>query len=81
MKRIERLGRGQFSDVWKCNMKCEGQNGEMEEIDVAVKTFIDNSQPENRLNFIREAFNMKELHHDCIVKMIGISEVSSVQVQ
>lgn len=62
-------------------MKCEGQNGEMVKIDVAVKTFINDSQTENRLNFIREAFNMKELHHDCIVKMIGISEVSSVQVQ
>lgn len=62
-------------------MKCEGQNDGMEEIDVAVKTFIDNSRTGNRVNFIREAFNMKELHNVCIVKMIGISEVSSVQVE
>lgn len=73
IERIERLGRGQFGDVWKCSMKCEGQNGEMTDIDVAVKLLID---AENSSDFLREAFNMKNLQHHCIVKMIGISKVN-----
>jgi tyrosine-protein kinase len=42
-------------------------------MDVALKMFHDSSV-ENRENFLREAVVMQELHHSCIVKLLGVCQ-------
>lgn len=70
------LGQGEFGSVYRGHMKCETQNGESQQIPVAIKTLLDEHCKENRIEFLREASVMIKLSHHCIVKMIGISKVS-----
>lgn len=77
IKQIAKIGKGEFGAVWKSRMEFEGQNGEIKEIDVAVKTLID-ERKENRTDFLREANMMIKLKHHCIVQMIGISKVFKI---
>ncbi|XP_055313985.1 tyrosine-protein kinase Shark isoform X3 [Sitodiplosis mosellana] len=68
------LGQGEFGSVYKGHMKYETQNGESQNIPIAIKTLLDEHCKENRIEFLREASVMVKLSHHCIVKMIGISK-------
>lgn len=61
-------------------MKCDSASTVAQgptEIPVAIKTLHDEHCKENRAEFLREASVMIKLSHHCIVKLIGISKVST----
>lgn len=62
---IERLGSGQFGDVYK---------GKYESLNVAIKTIKINSTSDDsfKQDFLREAEIMSQFNHDHIIKLIGI---------
>lgn len=76
----EILGSGEFASVYKGIMKCDPPNTGVQDptnIPVAIKTLHDEHCKENRAEFLREASVMIKLSHHCIVKLIGISKVST----
>lgn len=77
----EKLGDGEFGSVWKGLLMCETANHEQTTIQVAIKTLHDEHCKQNRTEFLREASVMIKLSHHCIVKLIGISRVSSSHIR
>lgn len=74
----EIIGEGEFGSVYKGIL----QNREGFEEEVAVKTLRVDIAETNREEFLREAFVMMKLNHECIVKFIGIcTEPNVLMVQ
>ncbi|XP_075240731.1 proto-oncogene tyrosine-protein kinase LCK-like isoform X2 [Convolutriloba macropyga] len=60
---VEKLGKGNFGEVWKCKMKCR---------DVAVKT-LTSENAVSRQEFLREAENMNKYRHPNLVEFVCVS--------
>lgn len=80
LKRIEKkhlklgpeIGQGEFGSVVKGVYK-RHIGRKVEKVDVAIKKFHrDNIN--NQEDFLKEARTMQQLHHECIVNFLGISE-------
>ena len=76
----EILGEGEFGSVYRGTVAIgEDDNGHAEnKVPVAIKTLRDEHCKQNQADFLREASVMIKLSHHCIVKLIGISRVSTI---
>lgn len=68
---VSELGKGEFGCVYR-GLYTHNQSV----IHVAVKKLPENHTNEDRMQFFREAQFMMELHHPCIVRLIGVCMVS-----
>ena len=75
IKMTEIIGEGEFGTVFKGQYMTE--EGEVQDVAIKVLHDIDERQAQT---FIREANNMMQIDHHCIVRLIGVSQTQPTMV-
>jgi len=63
---------GEFGDVCKGRMRIPGEQDEVEDLVIAIKTLKAGASEKNRLDFLTEASIMGQFSHVNVIGLVGV---------